>query len=163
MYLLLYLKPKVSACKPSPFQLICELKIVPLCWKCRKNICLAPVAVQLGKMKTRQLLIILPSLSLHLSHSYAGSGFFSFSRIAHCSLFFIFAPREDTSEGPRVLFRGGVMWSFHRSVPGHRCAITRSCAALHVSLTCCSCSLVPKHPHRLINGELDLVVLDRGY
>lgn len=79
--------------------------------------------------------MVLPSLSFHLSHSYASSNF-SFSRIAPCLVLFIGAPREDTSAGPCVLFRGGVMWSFqwHRSVPGHRCA--RSRAAL------CVCDLL---------------------
>lgn len=51
----------------------------------------------------------------------------------------------------------------YRSVPGHRCAISRSHTVLLMSLNCCSCSLVPRHPHKLIDGELYLMVLNHSY
>lgn len=53
--------------------------------------------------------MIFPSLSSHLNGSYARGNFFSFSRIAHCLVFVTGAPREDISEGPGVLFRGGIL------------------------------------------------------
>lgn len=59
--------------------------------------------------------------------------------------------------------RSYVELQLHRSVPGHRCAITRFRTALGVSLTCCSCGLVPKHAHKLTDGELYLMVLGHGY
>lgn len=45
---------------------------------------------------------------------------------------------------------------------GHGCTITRSCSVLCMSSTSCSCSLVPKHADKLINGKLYVMALSCG-
>lgn len=45
---------------------------------------------------------------------------------------------------------------------GHRCAITTSRSVLWMSLTSCSCSLVPKHADELIHRKLYVMALNDG-
>lgn len=79
--------------------------------------------------------------------------------------FFIGALRYAVSEGPCVLFGGGGMCSASSNTDlclGHRCAITRCRSVLRVSLTSCSCSLVPKHADKLVDGKLYVMALNHG-